>query len=95
MSNEARSICKYPINVIGATQIMMPANAKVLSVQAQCDELQLWALVWPGAAEEKRRFAVYGTGHYLPAACGEYIGTVQQHNGAFVWHVFDITEVQP
>jgi hypothetical protein len=95
MTKEIRFIWKYPFSVADIIEIMMPAGAKVLSVQAQFNELQLWALVWPGAVEEKRRFAIYGTGHPLPAACGEYICTVQQHSGALVWHVFDITEVQP
>lgn len=81
-------IWKYPLDEAGRQTLLMPRGARVLCVQVQADEMQLWALVDDRAPNEPRNFAVYGTGHDLPGKPGEYLGTVQL--GAFVWHVFEI-----
>lgn len=71
------------------TTIDMPVGAKVLTVQAQCGLPQLWALVDPDAKRETRTFTVYGTGHDMPDEPGQYVGTFQQCEGKFVFHVFE------
>ena len=71
------------------TTIDTPHGAKLLAVQEQHGEPQLWALVDPGAETEKRTFRVYGTGHDLPDDPGQYVGTFQMHGGALVFHVFE------
>ena len=93
MSAEARTIWKYTIS-LGDTRIDMPQGAKILAVQFQAGEIALWALVWPHLPMEKRAITIYGTGHPIPAAPGDYIGTVQTLGGALVWHVFDETEAR-
>lgn len=68
----------------------MPRGGKVLSVAAQRDRVQMWALVDPGAAKETRRFRLAGTGHAL--SCPEelrFIGTFQMHGGSLVFHLFE------
>ena len=41
---------------------------------------------------EQREFLIVGTGHSFDKSNAKYIGTTQQENGRFVWHLF---EVQP
>jgi hypothetical protein len=71
------------------TTINMPHGAKLLAVQEQRGEPQLWALVDPGAKTYPRTFRVYGTGHNLPDDPGKYVGTFQIQNEALVFHVFE------
>jgi hypothetical protein len=71
------------------TTINMPHGAKLLAVQEQRGEAQLWALVDPGAKTYPRTFRVYGTGHDLPDDPGQYVGTFQMNGGALVFHVFE------
>jgi len=71
------------------TTIHMPHGAKLLAVQEQHGDPQLWALVDPGAETEKRTFQVYGTRHDLPDDPGRYVDTFQMLGGALVFHVFE------
>jgi hypothetical protein len=75
----------------GSTGLHMPAGAKVLTVQMQGDQPQLWALVDPEQPKEWRTFEIHGTGHPMPTNPGEYVATFQMHGGALVWHVFEAT----
>jgi len=84
------TIYKYTLTS-DRTELEMPAGAKVLSVQQQYGEIQLWAMVDPEKAYEWRAFDVYGTGALLPDELGEYVGTVQVGGGEIVLHVFDAT----
>jgi hypothetical protein len=72
------------------TTINMPHGAKLLAVQEQRGEAQLWALVDPGAKTYPRSFRVYGTGHDLPDDPGQYVGTFQMKGGALVFHLFEV-----
>jgi hypothetical protein len=67
----------------------MPQGAKILTVQEQHGEPQLWALVDSNAPQERRTFRVYGTGHCCATDPGDYIGTFQLHGGGLVFHVFE------
>lgn len=87
----AVTIWKYPIEITDEQNVMMPRNAKVLSVAAQNDTLTLWALVDPSAPLESRRVVVVGTGNPITGKLGRFRGTVVMP--PFVWHVFiDMTE---
>ena len=66
--------------------IPMPKDARVLCLQTQQGEPQLWARVDPAAPTEDRRFYVVGTGWDVPAEAATYVGTWQQ--GPFVFHLF-------
>jgi len=70
-------------------KLSMPEGAKVLSVQVQKEEAQLWALVDSLANKETRHFITYGTGHQIPDNPGTYIGTFQFKNMGLVFHVFE------
>ena len=75
----------------GSTGLHMPAGAKVLTVQMQGNEPQLWALVDPEQPNERRTFEIHGTGHSVPENPGEYLATFQMDGGSLVWHVFEAT----
>jgi hypothetical protein len=82
-------IWKFALAGPGDCYVAMPAGATVLCAQTQFDAIHVWALVPdPAAHDERRKFAVVGTGHKR-AITGRYIGTCQLEGGAFVWHVFE------
>jgi hypothetical protein len=56
-----KTIYKYDIQPNVTCE--MPQGAQILSVQAQKDTVQLWALVDTMRQSELRKFQVYGTGH--------------------------------
>lgn len=71
--------------------IEMPAGAKLLDVQMQFDECQLWALVDEQQAfTEMRTVVLYDTGEPMPAEPGNYIATFQMRGGALVSHAFEL-----
>lgn len=82
-----KTIYKYPLQML--TELDLPVGAQILSVHVQNDTTCLWALVTPGAATEKRIFAIYGTGHEVSDMPKTFIGTL--HYGSFVFHVFELT----
>ena len=81
-----KTIWKFPLQVTRNQHIAMPAHAHLLRVQAQGDQLVLWALVDTDEPLEQVPMAMYGTGHQLPEDWGVYFDTAQQ--GPFVWHFF-------
>lgn len=84
-----KTIWKFPVRV-GRQIIEMPANARILAVQEQAGEPQLWALCDSNAAREPRQIAIFGTGFPVDADYEWYVGTFQQLRGALVWHVFEV-----
>jgi hypothetical protein len=87
-------IYKYPLFPSGGPRVNtclveMPSGARVLCVQAQRDELCVWAVVNPARQLRTHVFDVFGTGHPLPPELpGSYLGTVQLYGGDLVLHVF-------
>lgn len=74
------------------SNIEMPAEAQVLDVQYQDNELYLWALGDPTADSTTRKFILVGTGHAIKKDLDlRYITTVQQELrvGTLVWHIFE------
>ena len=83
-------IWKFPLRLKDNQLVRMPQGAKLLSVQLQNGQIQLWALVDLDYKERvNRMIAIRGTGHDVESALSdcEFIGTVQ--DGGLVWHVFD------
>lgn len=87
-----QAVWKFPLKCDDKSTIQMPNNAKVLCVQAQHDEPQIWAICDTGSnvGKVERTFIIYGTGHQHESIEGDYIGTFQLHNGTFVFHVFEV-----
>lgn len=82
-------IYKYMLPVDNSVEIQMPKGSQLLCVQLQHERPYLWALVDPSLPTITRKLAIYGTGHQVDDAPGNYVGTFQLHGGQLVFHVFD------
>lgn len=77
-------IWKWTLDMVNSQVINVPAGAKLLTVQMQNSDPQIWALCDEHAEKVPRRIAIYGTGNPIPDEPGEYIATFQMHHGALV-----------
>jgi len=85
------TVWKYTLPVDDDQWIEMPADAEILFVASQRNEisfLSLWAKVDPSRPMVNRRILIRGTGHPLEVDVA-YIGSVIVADGDIVWHVFD------
>lgn len=83
-------IWKYTLKITDLQTVAMPPGARVLSVQMQGADPQMWALVDEQAPRrELRSFATYGTGNPIPvdADLSRFVSMYQM--GPLVFHVFD------
>lgn len=83
-------IWKWTLASTDIQTLHLPVGAQVLTVQAQGECAQLWALCHEKAEKEPRRFAIYGTGNPIPDEPGIYVGTYQLMDGRLVLHVFEL-----
>lgn len=86
------SIWKYSAPLQDLIRLMLPEGAQTLSVQMQGGgkDPQLWVFVPDvGAPRVERQLIWLGTGQSAPANPGRFIGTVQLHGGALVFHLFE------
>lgn len=88
MSN--KKIWKWNIDVVDRQELMIPAGAKILTVQPQSGGYSLWALCNEKMPKQPRQIAIYGTGIPMPSDPGEYIATFQMYGGNLVFHAFEI-----
>lgn len=73
--------------------VRMPQGAELLSVGLDPQGRQcVWAKVDQQAPMVSRRIRIYGTGHECNMPTSKFIGTFVE--GPFVWHVFDIGELE-
>jgi hypothetical protein len=91
----SETIWKYEIKITDYQEILMPFGAKILCVQTQlCLQRQeavpcLWAEVNPNNSPDKPTpIFIVGTGHPIPRAALNYIGTIQQYGGNLIWHIY-------
>ena len=89
-------VFKYPVPVQDRFSLNLPQGARILTVQEQHGEPQIWALVNPENVIETRNFCLAGTGHSIEENEENlnYIGTFQLYNGDFIEHLFEIKEEQ-
>ena len=86
-----KTIYKYYFPIQDEFYLEVPYGAKILTVQMQHSEAQIWALVDTDSEDVRfRGFRVLGTGHPFPDAdtYSQYVGTIQLHQGDLVFHVF-------
>jgi len=86
-------VWKYPVRNLSQFTLSVPIGARILTVQKQRSQPQMWMLVDPEASCEERIFRIIGTGHKYPASEMEswtYHGTFQTREGDFVWHLFEV-----
>jgi hypothetical protein len=82
------TIWTYPFDVTDEFEQLMPAGAKVLSVQVQNGQPCMWALVDAAERDEVRKFRVVGTGHPIENSHAlQFVGTFQIHGGMLVFHL--------
>lgn len=89
-----KRVFRYRLPITDVAEIKMPEQPDILSLgpaRDGGDELDLWALVVPGAPTRTFRFLVCGTGHPVPANRGAFVGSVTTHGGQLVWHVWIAT----
>ena len=86
------TVFKYPVPFGDYFVLDLPLGAKVLAVDVQHGQPQLWALVNPDHKTEPRRFRFAGTGHPIEdtADCLEYISTFQVEGGSLIFHIFEV-----
>lgn len=86
-------VYKYPIpSIQDVVRMMMPKDAKVLTVQVQNGTPCIWAAVDPSQLYlETRLFRIAGTGHEIEDdIVDDYVGTFQMYDGKLVFHLFEI-----
>jgi hypothetical protein len=85
-------VYKYLATSGDITHLMLPKEAKILTVQKQGPYICFWALhASEGTTLESRRILKVGTGHsFDDTKKYEYIGTVQEMGGALIWHYFEV-----
>jgi hypothetical protein len=84
-------IYKYELSSdSGGLTIPLPADAEVLTVQMQRAHVAMWVRLDPDAPRVPRRFASYQTGVSIPDVPQRFLGTVQQDDGEFVLHIFEV-----
>jgi hypothetical protein len=91
MANTTKSIWKFVLTPSDCQTIRMPPNSRVLSAQAQREEICIWALVnTDDTSRCDYHVWVYGTGCPVEEAAhqGRYVATVQLARGSLVFHVF-------
>ena len=70
-------------------KVDMPKGAKIIHIQTQREIPCVWALVDPAVESETRYFFIVATGGDVPGD-GQYIGTVFQQGGLYIWHIFEV-----
>jgi len=85
------TIWKYVIQTTDVQKIAMPVGADILTVQTQGGQPCMWVIVDTEVAKSVRTFEVVGTGNPMTERDDrQYIGTYQLHEGALVFHLFEI-----
>jgi hypothetical protein len=84
-------IWKWELDVTDIQYVAISEGAKLLDVQVQKGQCCIWALCDENAPLVPRKIAIYGTGNPIPDDPGNYIATFQLHDGAMVFHAFELT----
>ncbi len=85
------TIWKFQLGLVDHQAVNMPAGAQILTCQMQGATPCIWALVNPIAPMKIRNLYVIGTGHPMPVRALDmvYLGTIQLHGGALIFHLFE------
>lgn len=86
---ETREVRKY--DLFDSQAVRAPYGSKVLSTHCQRGHICVWLEVNPKEERiERRYFDIVGTGWPIPQGDSrQYVGTVLQYDGEFVWHVYE------
>lgn len=84
-----KTIHKFQVPALDEFTILMPEGAQILHIAVQHNEPQMWALVDLSKPVEQRSFRLRGTG-YLVDFSGVHVGSFLMHEGALVFHIFEV-----
>ncbi len=82
-----RTVFKYPLKG-DTSHVFIPHDAKVLHVAEQDGVPCVWAEVDTTQHKVGKMYYTVGTGHPLPEAPAEHVGSLMMHGGAIVLHVY-------
>lgn len=74
----------------GSSEIVVPHDAQLLSVQMQNGIPFLHVLADPSLRHIRIVLGVYMTGQWIPQSPGKYIGTFQMDGGQSAYHLFEM-----
>lgn len=80
---------KYQV-FLGTFTIRIPRDGQVLTIKTQDGTMRMWVLVDDENPCENRHFIGIGTGQPVSVSGFEYITTIFEHGGAYVWHFFEV-----
>lgn len=85
-------VYKYPLDSdVEVQQVLLPVGARILHVDLQNKQWQLWALVDTESPLENRHFVIVGTGMHMDRELNyKHITTYMTPDHAFVFHVFEV-----
>lgn len=84
-----KRVYKYVLAATEQQVLFLPKGSEVLSVAEQRNDMVLYAMVRDDAGEvERHTVRVHGTGHPVHDDPGRFIGTVNLHGGALMFHMF-------
>jgi hypothetical protein len=89
-------IWKYQLDISGSMAILMSEKAKILHVDKQGNdaEIFMWVLEYPEEPKKLRHFCSIGTGYQVvDLHLGQYLGTVLLYCDRLVLHIFE--ELKP
>lgn len=82
------TIWKIALKPAQVQDIEVPADAEMLTISEQFDQICVWFKCDPDKPTTKRRIAMVGTGDTAPEGA-RYIGTGFLYGGKLVLHVFE------
>jgi len=82
-----KTIYKYELALTDEQTISLPADAEILDIQQQGQDLCAWVKLDTDMPERDRKITICGTGNPISDLTLAHIATVQI--GAMVWHFFE------
>ena len=83
-------IWKFKLEVKNRQKVLMPQEARILSLMVQNEQLCLWAQVTPDGPEVERYFRIFATGQPIEPVAGKRLQFVGSFHGSwYVGHVFE------
>lgn len=89
------SVISYPLPDHGQAWLPVPKGAVLMCVKKRFGVLTLWAMQREALATSSRAFVVTDDEFAVVPPGATYIDTVLTDGGAYVRHVFEITECLP
>lgn len=87
---DSRAVYRYEVPVDDQWHTLDLSGAVLHVAARQADVVEVWALN-SGGPKVGREFRVFGTGHPLPLAARQHVGTAFAADGALVWHLWERT----